>query len=104
MKNCPNCGGAVNNIFCEYCGTPLYTPQEAIEKCRGKVCHIWYEDDNNNKIIFDMYIGSIVNNYEHQTFYSTNKPYYFLPVEQLIELTGSLRDIDKKKWREVVKF
>ena len=60
----------------------------------GKICHIWYEDDNKNKILLDI----IVNEIDYTINYTQS---YFI-TETDFSLNGSLKDFDKKKWEKYI--
>ena len=44
-KNCPNCGAPAKGLACEYCGTPLKNPQEALSLAIGKIVSVSFEHD-----------------------------------------------------------
>lgn len=44
-SNCPNCGAPAKGLACEYCGTPLASPDKAISLAVGKTVSISFEHE-----------------------------------------------------------
>ena len=57
-SNCPNCGAPAKGLACEYCGTPLKGPQEALTLAIGKTVSVSFEHDGR-LYEFDMQLDNV---------------------------------------------
>ena len=57
-SNCPNCGAPAKGLACEYCGTPLKGPQEALSLAIGKTVSVSFEHDGR-LYEFDMRLDNV---------------------------------------------
>ena len=99
MVNCKNCGAPVDGPYCKYCGSPTYTPTDAVWNARGKIVHCWYED-NGVKTCFDMLVSRIDVDTEWERFYCDDGPVAAVPIATRIGIEASMLDFDKEAWSE----
>lgn len=57
-SNCPNCGAPAKGLACEYCGTMLKNPQEALTLAIGKTVSVSFEHDGR-LYEFDMQLDNV---------------------------------------------
>ena len=97
--NCRNCGAPVSGHYCRYCGSPTYTPTEAVSGARGKRVHCWYED-GGERHCFDMMLSRVDVSYESVPIYSFDGFYATIPGETRLEMEATMLDFDADAWSE----
>ena len=97
MRNCPNCAAPVTGPYCDYCGTPTYTPTDAVGGARGKRVHCWYED-GGVKHCFDMFVGSISTETEYTTLRTDFGPCASVPGRTTLGIEAEMLDLDRDAW------
>ena len=99
-NNCPNCGAPGGTSYCEYCGTPLYSPIDAVNDMRGKLAHIWFENDDGTVECVDVFVTRADFDRDFEYFYTFDSPYPVNSrcVQERLNLEGSLREADRDEW------
>lgn len=99
-RNCPNCGATTSEPYCPYCGTPLYTTEEALFGCIGKTVHMFYENDDGTLHAFDILVSSIEQEQETETYYTDSSIYTnIVPMSELM-IRATLRDPNFDFWKQ----
>lgn len=101
-SNCRNCGAPVTGPYCDYCGTPTYTPTEAVGGARGKRVHCWYED-GGVKHCFDMFVGSISTETECTTLRTDFGPCASVLGRTTLSIEADMLDFDHAAWNELMR-
>lgn len=57
-SNCPNCGAPAKGLACEYCGTMLKNPHEALSLAIGKTVSVSFEHEGR-LYEFDMQLENV---------------------------------------------
>lgn len=57
--NCPNCGAPASRVFCAYCGTPLYTEADVFDVMKGRLSHLWVEDEEGQVYLLDIRVEGV---------------------------------------------
>ena len=86
-------------MYCQYCGTPLYSPATALENARGQVVHCWFERDGV-KQCFDMLMHRFEQHTDFTNLYTDDGLFMSVPNETIIDMEASLRDFDRDAWSE----
>lgn len=99
--SCPNCGANVTGKpFCDYCGTALYSQEDAFNGMRGKKAHIWYEEDGHI-VCCDAYISDVTFDYEYTNLWSAGIPVAQILNRTTLHMDGIVTEFDRSAWDDV---
>ena len=99
-SNCKNCGAPVSGPYCEYCGTPTYTPADAAWKAHGKRMHCWYEDDGN-KVCFDVFVKQVDVDNCYEALYGFDAgPVHSMLTRTDVAISAEMLDFDREAWAD----
>ena len=97
---CPNCGAPGGKDYCDYCGTPLYTPYDVVDELRGKLAHVWFENDDGTVHCMDLFVKRAEFESEYADYYADAAIYQTIRTCQNLVIESELRDPDISQWKD----